>query len=260
MKPLDETKLQIIFWSLFFVAIYVISSLGYEFSQLSIIIVIAISFGGMFAFKKYKEKQRVKELINYANKNNFQYIENSEDSIQAQFDDFKEFNMISSEPLFNLLISEADKNKPNIVTAKKIVRTNNGNLTYYTQIFLFNLNQEIPKFFIKKKSFFETFLPGPEKRIIKGLKSNDYYVDNLKDTSFPKDGYFCFVENEDFRNFITKDFIDLLNMGIEKGKKKINIESNGRALIFYVQNKRHSEQDINYYINLFTALKNSLIE
>ena len=141
MKPLDETKLQIIFWSLFFVAIYVISSLGYEFSQLSIIIVIAISFGGMFAFKKYKEKQRVKELINYANKNNFQYIENSEDSIQAQFDDFKALNLISSEPLFNLLISEADKNKPNIVTAKKIVRTNNGNLTNYTQIFLFYLNQ-----------------------------------------------------------------------------------------------------------------------
>ena len=260
MKPLDETKLQIIFWSLFFVAIYVISSLGYEFSQLSIIIVIAISFGGMFAFKKYKEKQRVKELINYANKNNFQYIENSEDSIQAQFDDFKALNLISSEPLFNLLISEADKNKPNIVTAKKIVRTNNGNLTYYTQIFLFNLNQEIPKFFIKKKGFFETFLPGSEKRIIKSLKSNNYYVDNLKDTSFPKDGYFCFVENEDFTNFISKDFIELLNMGIDKGKKKINIESNGKALIFYVQNKRHSEQDINYYINLFTALKNSLIE
>ena len=114
----------------------------------------------MFVFKKYKEKQRIKELINYANKNNFQYIEKPEDSIQVQFDDFKALNLISSEPLFNLLISEADKNQPNIITAKKIVRTNNGSLTYYTQIFLFNLNQEIPKFFIKKKGFFETFLPG----------------------------------------------------------------------------------------------------
>ena len=68
------------------------------------------------------------------------------------------------------------------------------------------------------------------------------------------------VLNPDIENFITNEFIELLKTGIIKKKALINIESNGKNLIFYKQWSRHTTEYIDYYSNLFKALKQSLIK
>ena len=49
-------------------------------------------------------------------------------------------------------------------------------------------------------------------------------------------------------------------MGIIKKKGLINIESNGKNLIFYKQWSRHSLELMDYYSNLFKVIKESLIK
>ena len=56
------------------------------------------------------------------------------------------------------------------------------------------------------------------------------------------------------------DFIEILKTGIIRKKALINIESNGQNLIFYKQWSRHSLELMDYYSNLFRALKESLIK
>ena len=64
--------------------------------------------------------------------------------------------------------------------------------------------------------------------------------------------------NDNLDYLLSNKFIDLLNQGLEKGKKQINIESNQKNIIFYVYNKRHTQEDMNYYINLFNAFNEAL--
>ena len=54
--------------------------------------------------------------------------------------------------------------------------------------------------------------------------------------------------------------IEILKTGIIRKKALINIESNGQNLIFYKQWSRHTTEYIDYYSNLFKALKQSLIK
>jgi len=58
----------------------------------------------------------------------------------------------------------------------------------------------------------------------------------------------------------TNEFIELLKIGIIKKKALINIESNGKNLIFYKQWSRHSLELMDYYSNLFKVIKESLIK
>ena len=118
---------------------------------------------------------------------------------------------------------------------------------------------KIPRFFIKKKNILKNLFNGLDKRVIKNLKLTNFSIIKFQHKPFPVKNYFCFAEGENFEEFLSNDFIDLLNNGIERRKKKINIESDGRSLIFFMHNRRHSKEDIDYYINLFAALKNSLI-
>ena len=71
----------------------------------------------------------------------------------------------------------------------------------------------------------------------------------------------CSTGYEDLNeNFITNEFIELLKIGIIKKKALINIESNGKNLIFYKQWSRHSLELMDYYSNLFKVIKESLIK
>lgn len=204
------------------------------------------------------EKKRIQELDTYAQGNNYKYFEKPDDSLLERFDDFKSFKWISSEKLFNMLVADAKDKNPDIITAKK-TESGNNNAVKYTQVFFFKLDKHIPKFFIKKKNFFEKSIHGFDTRIKKSLELTNLSSIVFKYKPFPAKNYYCFAEGGDFEEFMSIDFINLLNIGIEKGKKKINIESDGKSLIFFVHNKRHSKEDIDYYKNLFSALKNSLI-
>lgn len=212
----------------------------------------------VLAIKRYIEKERIQELDTYAQDNHYKYFEKPDDSLLERFNDFKSFKWISSERLFNMLIADAKDKNPDIITAKKI-ESGNNNVVRYTQVFFFKLEKQIPRFFIRKKNFFEKNISGLESTIKKNLKLANFYTIKFKYKPFPFKNYFCFAEEDDFEEFLSNDFINLLNIGIEKGKKQINIESDGKSLIFFVHNKRHSKEDIDYFKNLFAAIKNSLI-
>ena len=79
------------------------------------------------------------------------------------------------------------------------------------------------------------------------------------------------IKTENFQNFQkpttnskkklpNDEFIELLNIGIKRKKALINIESNGKNLIFYKQWSRHSIEFMDFYSNLFKVLKESLIK
>ena len=225
---------------------------------MTIYVVVGVSAIFALALQKYMEKKRIQELDTYAQDNHYKYFEKPDDSLLERFNGFKSFKWISSERLFNMLVTDAKDKNPDIITAKK-TESGNNNVVRYTQVFFFKLDKDIPRFFIKKKNFFEKNIYGLDTRIKKSLELTNFSSIKFKHKPFPAKNYYCFAEGDGFEDFISIDFINLLNTGIEKGKKKINIESNGKSLIFFVYNKRHSKEDIDYYKNLFSALKNSIL-
>ena len=46
--------------------------------------------------------------------------------------------------------------------------------------------------------------------------------------------------------------------GLEKKKKTLYMESDGKNIVFFVKYKRHTEEGIKFYINLFQVLIESL--
>jgi len=82
----------------------------------------------------------------------------------------------------------------------------------------------------------------------------------FKDKKFPHDKYYFFSKDPNIENFISNEFIELLVTGIKRKKALINIEANDKNLIFYKQFSRHTIESMDYYLNLFNALKESLLK
>ena len=261
MKPTDENKLLYYCLGIFIIATYISIALGEPNAPIAIGVILTIAY---FIMRSGLYQQRVEHLKEFAKKNNYEYIPTPHKNLLVEFNNFKCLNSLASvsEPLLNLLVPGSDSDNPHMVTAKKIISNPNGGPdgVYYTQLFLFNFEKEIPKFFIRKKSWFEDLLPGTPKRIIESYKLTDYFLSYPKNKNFPSKTYFCFVKDDAFESFISERFIELLNMGINKRKKQINIESDGKNLLFYVHHRRHSQDDMAYYINLFKVLKDSLLQ
>ena len=49
-----------------------------------------------------------------------------------------------------------------------------------------------------------------------------------------------------------------IKRGLEKKKKTLYMESDGKNIVFFVKYKRHTEEGIKFYINLFQVLIESL--
>ena len=94
----------------------------------------------------------------------------------------------------------------------------------------------------------------------KKKKKNKLEVYKFKDKKFPHNKYFFFSEDSNVESVISDEFIELLSTGIKRKKALINIESNGKNLIFYKQWSRHSIEFMDFYSNLFKVLKESLIK
>ena len=258
MKPLNDNKLQILFLFIFITFGPLTMTLGFNNGPYVILALLIPSY--FFMIRKIK-KQRKANLKVFAEKNNYEYLEAPDENFLRRFNNFKSLNWVASEKLFNLLVSSKGSDNPHIVTARKVISNHDGpDSIHYTQLFLFDLEKEIPVFFIRKKSWFEDLLPARDKAIISICKLTDYYLSYPKNKKFPSKKYFCFVKDDAFENFVSDKFIELLNLGIQKRKRQINIESDGRNLMFYAHHKRHSQEDMAYYINLFKALKNSLLQ
>jgi hypothetical protein len=261
MKPIDENKLLYFFLVIFVIATYITLALGLNNWLIAVGALLTFAY---FIIRSRIYDLRVESLKDFAEKNHYQFIATPNKNLLGKFEGFKSLNSITSkyEPLLNLLIPSTENDDPHIVTAKRAISNPNGgpDTVYYTQLFLFNIEKKIPKFYIRKKSWFEDFLPGRPKAILKGLKLTSYFLSYPKNKKFPRKKYFCFIKDDASESFISDRFIELLNLGIEKRKKQINIESDGNNLLFYVHHRRHSQEDMAHYINLFKVLKNSLLQ
>ena len=126
---------------------------------------------------------------------------------------------------------------------------------FFTQVFLFKIKKNIPKFYISGNKTlnwrykFPFFTSAGNSKELKKI--------NFKNYNFPND-YLVFMNSNDADRFITRNFVDLLNQGIKSKQEKICIESNGNSLIFFVYRKRHDLKEMDSYLNLFNHLIRSL--
>ena len=238
----------------------------YESSQaLTIILcfVSVIAWLGVFFEVQAMKKKRIADLEMYAVNNNYNFSSKPESAEITEFKNFKAMQKILIPNSFlNLLTpitttSSREFNNLKIVTISSVVSTGQRSQTYYTQIFLFKLEKEIPIFFLNggHNSFFGNLFSN--KYIFKGIK--ELIAVNIKKYNFPKNKYKLYAsDTKIIKDFFTERFVELLNIGLKKKKKRLHIESDGKNIIFYVKYKRHTTEGIDFYINLSKALIESL--
>ena len=235
----------------------------YIFADLNtflIFIIFSFPFIFYFIYKLYAENKRAVDLKEYAEKHNYDFYENPNEDQISIFKKFKSMTTINDQnKFFNLLVPKDDnQTKPLIVTGKSKIAAGEHSTIYYTQIFLYKNNTELPRFYIKRKTWFDSYYGGRaelnESRRI-GIATYKF-----KKKDFPHSKYFFFSDNPNIENLISNEFIELLNAGINRKKELINIESSGINLIFYKQWSRHSIEFMDFYSNLFRVLKESLIK
>ena len=238
----------------------------YESSQaLTIILcfVSVIAWLGVFFEVQAMKKKRIADLEMYAVNNNYNFSSKPESAEITEFKNFKAMQKILMPNSFlNLLTpitttSSREFNNLKIVTISSVVSTGQSSQTYYTQIFLFKLEKEIPIFFLNggHNSFFGNLFSN--KYIFKGIK--ELIAVNIKKYNFPKNKYKLYAsDTKIIKDFFTERFVELLNIGLKKKKKRLHIESDGKNIIFYVKYKRHTTEGIDFYINLSKAFIESL--
>ena len=236
-----------------------------DFLQFIITLPLAIPYLAYWDYDlKKRKKKRIIDLKNYAEKNSFNfYPEPNEDQISI-FKEFKSTKIISNRNIFfNLLIPKNNNYfqpsfQPSIVATRSVDGSGDSTKYYSTQIFLYKSNIELPKFFIQRKNRIDTLVGEHRDYVV--AKKYKLEVYKFKDKKFPHNKYFFFSEDPNVESVINDEFIELLNTGIKRKKALINIESNGKNLIFYKQWSRHSIELMDFYSNLFKVLKESLIK
>lgn len=211
------------------------------------------------------KKQRISDLKTFAKNNNYQFIVKPHSEDITQFKNFKATQKIlmpmHSHSFLNLLTpiettGSSRINNPKIVTVSTTVNAGESTTTYYTQIFLFQMKSQIPIFYLAggKHFFFSNLFR--DKNIFSGIK--ELQEVDIKKFDFPANRYKLYSSDKDIKNFFSKRFIELLNSGLEKKKKTLYMESDGKNIVFFVKYKRHTEEGIKFYINLFQVLIESL--
>lgn len=242
--------------------------LTYERSAiLAIIFFLASVMVWISIFFEYQaiKKQRISDLETFAKNNNYQFIVKPQSQNITQFKNFKATQKIlmpmHSHSFLNLLTpiettSSSLINNPKIVTVSTTVNAGESSATYYTQVFLFQMESQIPIFYLAggKHFFFSNLFK--DKKIFSGIK--ELQEVDIKKFDFPANRYKLYSSDKDIKNFFSKRFIELLNRGLEKKKKTLYMESDGKNVIFFVKYKRHTEEGIKFYINLFQVLIESL--
>ena len=217
-----------------------------------------------FLYRDIINRKRKADLEEYAKKNNYDFSKEPNEEQISLFKEFSSTKIINNkDKFFNLLIPQDDTDvRPLIATGRSEFGSNEGSYYRYTQVFLYKHNNEIPRFSVQKKNIADIFISYFNERHIESRYSNIYGLDifKFKDKKFPHNKYYFLTKDPNIENFISNEFIELLETGIKRKKALINIESNGKNLIFYKQWSRHSTESMDYYLNLFNALKESLIK
>ena len=125
------------------------------------------------------KKQRVADLKTFAKNNNYQFSSKPQSAEINEFKNFKAMQRIllpvHSHSFLNLLIpiettDSSDINNPKIVTISTTVSAGESSSTYYTQVFLFQMELQIPIFYLAggKHFFFSNLFR--DKNIFGGIK------------------------------------------------------------------------------------------
>jgi hypothetical protein len=242
--------------------------LTYERSTiLTIIFFLASVMVWISIFFEYQaiKKQRIADLEIFAKNNNYQFIVKPQSEDITEFKNFKAMQKIlmpmHAHAFLNLLTpiettDSSDINNPKIVTVSTTISAGESSSTYYTQVFLFQMESQIPIFYLAggKHFFFSNLFR--DKNIFSGIKGLQEV--DIKKFDFPANRYKLYSSDKDIKSFFSKRFIELLNSGLEKKKKTLYMESDGKNIVFFVKYKRHTEEGIKFYINLFQVLIESL--
>ena len=218
----------------------------------------------LFRFQRRRsENKRVTDLERYSKNENYDFLK---EPSNFQLDDFRSFKTLpfimdmdkGDDAFVNLLIQKSEQELNNIKEQKIVTvkKTQDRNNTFYTQVFLFKTTKEIPSFYLTDRPYFRIL----EKISGTNLADMNIYEEiNIEKYNFPKTKYSLYGPDQSIKEFFTREFIDLLNEGV-KGKKRIKVESNGKDIIFYVIHKRHSEEGMKFYTNLFQVLSKALLD
>jgi len=218
----------------------------------------------LFRFQRRRsENKRVTDLERYSKNENYDFLK---EPSNFQLDDFRSFKTLpfimdmdkGDDAFVNLLIQKSEQELNNIKEQKIVTvkKTQDRNNTFYTQVFLFKTTKEIPPFYLTDRPYFRSL----EKFFGNNLADMNIYEEiNIEKYNFPKTKYSLYGPDQSIKEFFTREFIDLLNEGV-KGKKRIKVESNGKDIIFYVIHKRHSEEGMKFYTNLFQVLSKALLD
>lgn len=221
---------------------------------------IAFFLGALYEYNKIK-KQRISDLRNFAKVRNYKFYENPTNDQIAEFREFKAMSKIlmpkSSHAFLNLFMpKEIETKQPWITTVSTTVSSGEYSSNYFTQVYKFNLNDEIPVFVLSGGYNFSFSNIFRAKNVYHGIQ--DLEEIDIEKFNFPKNKYKLYSSDENIKDFFTKEFIDLLNSGLQKKKATIYMESNGKNIVFFNRFKRHSLTGLSFYINLFSVLIESL--
>ena len=128
-----------------------------ELPAFSLYVIFLFPVAFFFIYKLYANKKRVIALEEYAEKYNYEFYEKPDEAQTSLFKEFSSTKIINNEDkFFNLLIPKDDNDtKPLIVTGKSEIGGGESSYTYYTQIFLYKHNTDLPKFYIQRKNTFD---------------------------------------------------------------------------------------------------------
>ena len=217
-----------------------------------------------------KIKVRAADLKVYAGQNDFDFLERPN---QDQIDEFLSFESVKGvadkNNFINILVPKDFRIsnralKPKIITGIKEEGSVQHSRTYFTQIFLYEIHETLPIFYLSSRGKFLSFMPVKFGAKISqnhknSLNMKNYQKIEIDNYDFPVKRYDLYSPDLNAQNLINIKFIELLNNGIKKNTT-VNIESTGNKIIFFIRSQRHSEDGLDFYTNLFNVMIKTLTD
>lgn len=224
--------------------------------------------------KVYFPFKRIRDLKKFARLEKYKFFRYPSPDQLNRFRNFKSLLRIRNHQhlqFINLLVPINETNYPK----KPIIATNIEEFSHtgyygfhsihtnytYTQVYLFEVDQKLPIFYLESlknsTSLFSnktTFMSKEEK--IK-LDMSVYMEGKVSQNDFPADKYKLHSPEENIINLINTGFIEFLNGGIEKNIT-MDIESDGKNIVFYISKARQSIEHMKFYSEIFSTLIESL--
>ena len=252
------------------VLVYVFAEFGILSGDLFFIYYI-VALIPIIYLKVYFPFKRNRDLKKFAKLENYKFFKHPLPKQLNEFRNFKSLLRIRDDKYlqFKNLLTPIDKTysskRPTIASniegyTHTSIYGSSTNYTY-TQLFLFETERKLPIFYLESlkgsKSFFTkkiNFLS--EKKKIE-LDMANYKEIELFQNNFPLHKYKLHSPEKNIVNSIDASFIELLNGGAKKGVA-IDIESDGKNIVFYILRARHSIEHMKFFCEIFSSMLESI--